>query len=125
VNSVKKNRIAAILISLAIVAPAAAFAESADTVVQGSPNRQTANVGFADLNLASANGLETLRGRVYRVAKTLCIETGSKDLRTLMQGTACVKSAVAEAEPQIARASEAFRNRQVTAANTINVRGSF
>ncbi len=119
-NIMKNNRIAAILASIALVAPAAAFAEGADTVVEGSRDRQTATVSFADLNLASANDLETLRGRVTRVAKSLCIETGSKDLQTFVQGTACVKSAIAGAEPQIARAAEAFRAHQV-AVNTISV----
>jgi UrcA family protein len=121
-NSLKKASFITILAGLAIAAPAAAFAEGADTVVQGSRDSQSATVSFADLNLASANGLETLRGRVHRVATSLCIETGSKDLRTAMLGQACVKSAVAGAEPQIARASEAYRAGQAASADTISVR---
>ncbi len=122
-NTLTKNRLAASLACIALIAPAAAFAdEGADTVVQGAPVQQSATVSFADLNLATDADIDTLRGRVYRVAKHLCIETGSRDLRTMIEGTTCVKTAVAGAEPQIARATEAARTNQVASIDTIRVR---
>jgi UrcA family protein len=118
----RSSLIGTTLALVALASPMAVFANEPDTIVQGQRDRRVATVRYADINLASTAGIEALRARVLRVAKSVCIDYGSRDLRTMIDGQSCVKAAVAGAEPQIARAAEAFANRDFAAQTAITVR---
>lgn len=75
---------------------ATAPAQASETLASAAP--RSAIVRTADLNLATDAGRSTFETRVRHAARTVC--TGATDdLRGKQQTAACVKSAVASAEP--------------------------
>ena len=63
------------------------------------------SVSYADLDLSSASGRQTLEGRVARAASSLCTESGRKSLDTAMWEHRCLSSALSKARTDIGRAS--------------------
>jgi UrcA family protein len=66
--------------------------------------RPHAAISYADLNLASPAGQAALKARVERAAARLCLSRGAPPPQERMQRKRCFASAMAGAEPQIARA---------------------
>jgi UrcA family protein len=57
-------------------------------------------VSYADLDLASSNGLERLDDRIRHAARRLCSEGGTRPLRDRIAERRCVADALATAQPQ-------------------------
>lgn len=94
-----------------------AFAQDPVIVEGGAP---TAAVSYADLDLGSASGLATLKGRISRAASRLCTESGRKDVDTQLSEARCFKTAIASAKPQVEHAV-ADRSLRMAAGGTITV----
>jgi UrcA family protein len=62
---------------------------------------KSTEVHYADLNLASVDGAQTLKDRVARAAQRVCAVDGDKSLEGVMQARHCSKVAVARAMPQV------------------------
>lgn len=82
------------------------------------------HISYADLNLASASGEKTLRGRVNGAIGDLCLEAtggdnGSFSFKYSMMK--CDNRAWGEARPQIARAVQRARDLAANGTSTIPV----
>lgn len=62
---------------------------------------RTTEVRYADLDLASAQGAQSLKLRVERAAKRVCTVSGDRTLRNATETKACTTVAVAKAMPQV------------------------
>jgi UrcA family protein len=62
------------------------------------------SVSYADLDLSSGNGRQTLEGRVARAAATLCSEAGRKDLERATWEHRCLSTALSKARADMSRA---------------------
>jgi UrcA family protein len=117
---------AAMAIFAAAALPAGmAAAQDVDTVVDGqrSGDNAKAYVKFRDLNLGSTEGVAALKSRVRRAANSVCMPNGVTDLATTSRALACRGTAIAAAQPQIARAVERFRNQDYAALAPISMNG--
>ena len=85
----------------ALVIPAAASAQAPITV-EGEV-LPFEYVGYSDLNIASEDGLDMLRGRVRGAAKRLCINDAVRQLEPVLEGRRCFAGAIAGSEEQISR----------------------
>jgi UrcA family protein len=72
--------------------------------VGGDTEVLRASVKFADLNLASKAGREALEARVRGTARRLCGGAPLQPLHEMRASRKCRNEAIADAEPQIARA---------------------
>ena len=70
--------------------------------VYGS-NAPTVSVSYADLNIASERGVQTLQGRVRAAASDLCLEPVWADLSVSTARTTCYRAAVHDGFAQINR----------------------
>ena len=61
----------------------------------------TAEVRYADLDLASADGAQALKVRVERAAKRVCSVSGDRSLRSVSEARACTTVTMAKAMPQV------------------------
>jgi UrcA family protein len=71
---------------LAVAAPA-----------QADPN--SVHVSYADLNLASNPGRQTLQRRIASAARTVCVIEDSKELQLATETRECRNDSVARAQP--------------------------
>lgn len=62
---------------------------------------RSAEVRYADLNLASTDGAAALKARVARAADDVCGVSGELSLRSAASAKACSKAAAAKAMPQV------------------------
>lgn len=99
------SALAALIAASAIVVPTVSQAEESHSV----------RVSYADLNLASLDGQDKLKGRINYAARYVC-EDGSANNLTEMKGEfACRSDAVAGARPAFeAAVAEATRHGTVT-----------
>ena len=81
----------------------------------------TAIVSFADLNMQSNAGRETLDRRIRRAADMLCHEPGKTDLDRLADQRDCYRTAMDSARLQVRTFDRA--SNVATAAATISVSG--
>jgi UrcA family protein len=99
-----------------ITAFAAVFVASSlvlPTVSQANePN--SVRVTYADLNLASASGQQTLEHRITRAARIVCVYDDGRDIDLNFETTACRSEAVASAQPAYVAAVNAARRGSVT-----------
>ena len=87
------------------------------TIIGRSPETVTRNVNYADLNLASSDGLRTLNGRVDSAVNTVCAEAvGSQDYFTMQD---CAVHSWGGARPQIARAVQRAHEIAATGSSSI------
>lgn len=96
-----------------------AHSKAGPVVVVANPDVVTRHVSFADLNLASAAGEQTLNNRVVGVVRDLCDEaTGGLDGNYITANAyaQCRKSAWNQARPQIALATQ--RAREIASTGT-------
>lgn len=94
--------------TLVMLAPPAA-AKGKPIVVEAAPEDVlTERVSFADLNLASVEGRQTLNRRVGSAVKSVCIDSIG-DTSNVYAGHACRNYAWAGARPQIDRAVQRAR----------------
>lgn len=63
----------------------------------------TARVSYADLNLASASGVQRLRNRVRSAASDLCLEPVREDLAVSIARITCYRTAINDGFSQIDR----------------------
>lgn len=97
-----------------IVAAAAlgfiASAAGAETVVVSVTPLPTERVSFADLNLASSAGQNTLKGRIKVAAKRVCIIDGDRSMENNAEGKYCYRAAYRDGLQQMSQAiaSRAF-----------------
>jgi UrcA family protein len=91
-----------------LAAPAYGQGQSPIVVEGGVP---TAIVSYADLNIGSQRGLETLNGRIARAASKLCVEAGRKDIATQLAEAHCFNTAMTNAKADVDRvvADQALR----------------
>lgn len=106
---------AAVLLTSGVFGLVAAPADSKSrpVVVVANPNLVTRHISFADLNLASAEGEQTLNNRVVGLVRDLCDETtGGRDGNyvTASSYAKCRKSAWNQARPQIMLATQRARD---------------
>lgn len=80
----------------ALLAGACLFAAAAPAAAAAAPVTVSKTVSHADLNLAQPQGRATLDGRIKSAAKAVCTVGGS-DLKSRLEETRCVKSAIAAA----------------------------
>jgi UrcA family protein len=86
----------AMLVAMGSVA--AATAAAASTPIDNSDDdRITVKVGYADLNLASQAGKDTLRKRIRRAADLACGAPDSRDLILSLEYRHCMTSATNDA----------------------------
>ncbi len=102
----------------AVIVPAAAFAQRAPITVEATLALPVEYVGYSDLNIASDEGLDMLRGRVRGAAKRLCIDEGVRQLEPVLEGRQCFTGAIAGAEAQISRAVAALDRGEQFASNS-------
>lgn len=85
----------------------AALAAAAATVSlpayagEAIPAGQVAQVHYADLNLASADGAQALKARVARAARRVCTSGDDRSLEAAMRARSCTREALARAMPQV------------------------
>ena len=92
-----------------------------ETIVEANVVRTTANISYADLNLAKAADVAELQARVRRAATNICIDRGTRDLARTMNGLECRSTAIENAKPQIALAVANANNQQLAENRTISV----
>lgn len=83
-----------------------------------TPDDRSTSVKIGDLDLATASGQRMLDVRVARAARMVCDGIFSRDLRTMSEATACRRTAIANARPQVEQAIASARNGTVYAAVT-------
>lgn len=80
-----------------IFAGACLFGATAPAVAAEAP--RAAVVSYSDLNLATDEGKKALDGRISMAARSVC-NTGSDDLRSIIEENRCIKGAVEAAQPR-------------------------
>ena len=100
------------------LAPATAAAGEPPIEVEGVP---TAQVGFADLDLASPAGVEALQHRIRGAAQRLCLSYAGGDLEERMGRRTCFRTAIASAQGQVQQAVAGFGRTGYAARRTITV----
>lgn len=99
----------------AVVIPVSAYAQAPITIEgEALPFEY---VGYSDLNVASEDGLEMLRGRVRGAAKRLCINDAVRQLEPVLEGRRCFAGAIAGSEAQISRVVAALERGERFASN--------
>ena len=75
---------------------------------------ETATVSYADLDLASVQGSNRLKGRIKVAAADLCGRARPVELADIRANRACMVGAIASAQPAFEAALAAARNPSVT-----------
>ncbi len=90
---------------------------------QSEPNMETRStrVIFADLDLTTAAGVDTLNRRVQGAAKRLCLWRSSESLDAARRARRCVEEALSGAEVKIAQAVDRSSLRRYAAKNSIRL----
>ena len=99
-----------------------AFAKDRPVLVVADQDIVTRRISYADLNLASASGEQTLKHRVSRGINSLCSEaTGGQDgfYVTSFARMKCGRIAWSQARPQMANAAQRARDIALTGSSTI------
>jgi len=87
------------------------------TIIGRSPDQVTRHVSYADLNLASSDGVRTLNGRVGSAVNSVCTEAvGNEDHFTMQD---CSVHSWGSARPQIAQAVQRAREIAATGSSSI------
>jgi UrcA family protein len=103
------SALAALAVASALVAPTVSQAEEPNSV----------RVSFADLNLASDVGQQTLQRRIIGAARTVCVIEDSRELALASATNACRHDAAASARPAYeAAVASATRHGTVTVLDT-------
>ena len=102
------------LLSLALAAVAAfAMVSTSTPVFAGEPATQSIAVTYGDLNLATAEGIKALKGRVRDAAREVC---GPAIVgQNYRESFACQSAAMADAAPQVARVIDGHRPQVILA----------
>jgi len=87
------------------------------TIIGRAPEVVTRHVGYADLNLASSDGVRTLNGRVGSAVNAVCTEAVGREDHFTMQD--CAVHSWGSARPQIARAVQRAREIAATGSSSI------
>lgn len=95
----KATRISTAAAGVLMAAAVPAFAQTSPVVIEGGV--PTAVVSYADLNIASAAGRQTLEGRVARAATDLCFEGRPRPLDEFMAHQQCFSTAMSRARADI------------------------
>ena len=83
------------------------------TVAQAAePN--SVRVTYADLNLASQLGQQTLQHRIVRAARIVCVYDDGRDVDLNIETNACRSDAIARTQPDYAAAVNSARRGSVT-----------
>ncbi len=100
-----------------VLIPAAGFGqEEASVVTAKRQDVPTRHVGYKDLNLATDDGVATLRRRVKHAAIDVCGDKDAQLMYSLFAQSRCYHGAMNGAEPQIATAVKRYRSNDVAAA---------
>jgi len=97
-----------IIASLAALASAslmvlATTPASAEQIIVAAEAPQATHVNFADLDLTTDAGVQTLDGRIRTAAHNLCDEAGVQPLDVKLRSAACFKSSYADGLDQLQR----------------------
>ena len=71
-------------------------------------------VTYADLNLASQAGQQTLQHRIVRAARIVCVYDDGRDVNLNIETNACRGEAIARTQPAYAAAVNSARRGSVT-----------
>ncbi len=87
------------------------------------PNMETRStrVTYADLDLTTAAGVDTLNRRVRSAAKLLCDWSGAHSAETLRRSRRCVEEALSGAEVRIAQAVDRSTLRRYAANSSVRL----
>ena len=96
---------------LVLGTPAHAGANSADVVVNAD-NRRSTVVRFADLNISSEAGSKALYYRLRKAAREVCDYSYERNLASMINGRACVATALDGAIEQLNGTKVAALHRQ-------------
>ena len=101
------------VVASALLLPTASLAGTASATGEGM---QTARVSYADLDLASPYGANSLQGRIKLAAASLCGAgtTRPVEIAEINAGKACMVDAIASAQPAFNQAIAAARGASVT-----------
>ena len=102
---------------LAIAAVAVASALVVPTVSQAAESRSV-RVSYADLNLASDRGQQSLQRRIKYAAVTVCEIEDSRELALAAATKGCRSAAIADARPAYEAAVAAYRRPSVEVVGT-------
>ena len=102
------SALGAIAVASALLVPTASVASSF-----GDAELVTASVSYADLNLAQARDVESLRYRIKGTAQSLCGSSFRYELVNGIGRKVCVTDAVASAQPAFDAAVGAARHPSV------------
>src|SRR3546814_14663658 len=97
----------------AVVIPVSAYAQAPITIEgEALPFEY---VGYSDLNVASEDGLEMLRGRVRGAAKRLCINDAVRQLEPVLACRRCIAGVIARSAAKISRVVAALDSGETVA----------
>jgi UrcA family protein len=102
------SAVGAVAVAAALLLPTASMASTP------AADDQSTLVSYADLNLASQQGAETLRGRIREAAKDVCGLAGAAALPEIQFNRGCVAGAVALAQPGYDQAVASARHGIIT-----------
>ncbi len=105
----------------AFLAALAATAATISFPAFAAEQAPSAEVGFADLNLASPDGAHALKARVTRAAKRVCTVEGDRSLHEAARARDCAKLAIAKAMPQVELALAKAAGTQVAESGRVSV----
>lgn len=105
---------------IAIVAASLALQPACADPGTNMETRST-RVVYADLDLTTAAGVDTLNRRVRSAAKRLCDWNGSHSAETMRRSRRCVDEALSGAEVKIAQAVDRSSLRRYAANNSIRL----
>ena len=78
-------------------------------------------VGYSDLNLRDAKGVDRLQQRIRQASKELCISEGRLPLDLIRQERQCYYESIAYTAPQVADAIKNFNSREMASLKPIEV----
>jgi UrcA family protein len=111
----------AISASFGLFSLGAAMAASgvAPIALEAAPASRT--VSYADLNLASPEGVRQLKGRVHKAAREVCTTMGYKPLTEIWAERACMRGAIKGASGEIELAVARFERQRYARAKSIEI----
>lgn len=80
----------------------AAVMAVATQIVPAPAQAASLSVGYADLDLTSAQGHAALNARIDRAARRVCAVEDSRNLSAMAASRACYRVAMASAQPKLA-----------------------
>jgi UrcA family protein len=111
------------ILATAFAAGTAQASEMTVNAKYGDDEVPVAYVKTKGIDLSTAEGVAKVRSMVRWAAKSMCESSGRVSLHQMGLEETCTKTAIASAEPQIARAIASFTQRDRLAGVSIKLNG--